>query len=118
VRTTVRELPLAELYRVPDGDDRRTTTLEPGEVMLELDVPAPEASAYLKASDRRRFAFPLVGVAAARTGAGTRVALAGVAPVPWLLDGKGLDGATPLPGTAFKVELARALLGRVIAALG
>jgi xanthine dehydrogenase YagS FAD-binding subunit len=118
VRTTVRELPLAELYRVPDGDDRRTTTLTPGELILELDVPAPEASAYLKATDRKRFAFPLVGVAAARTGARTRVALAGVAPVPWLLDGKGLDGATPLPGTAFKVELARALVGRTIAALG
>ena len=118
VRTTARELPLAELYRAPDGDDRRTTTLAQGEVILELDVPAPEASAYLKATDRKRFAFPLVGVAAARTGAGTRVALAGVAPVPWLLDANGLDAATPLPGTAFKVELARALVGRVIAALG
>jgi xanthine dehydrogenase YagS FAD-binding subunit len=118
VRTTVREFPLAELYRVPDGDDRRTTTLATGEVILELDVPAPEASAYLKATDRKRFAFPLVGVAAARTGAGTRVALAGVAPVPWLLDANGLDTATPLPGTAFKVEVARALVGRAIAALG
>ena len=36
LRTTTRELPLAELYRLPTEDDRRTTTLEPGEVILEV----------------------------------------------------------------------------------
>ncbi len=47
-----------------------------------------DASVYLKAMDRQRWAFPQVGVAAARVaGGGTRIALAGVAPVPWLLDG-------------------------------
>ena len=56
-------------------------------MLLELDVPEPDASVYLKAMDRKRFAFPLVGVAAARRGATTTVALAGVAPVPWLLEG-------------------------------
>ena len=116
VRTTARELPLGELYRLPDADNRRTTTIEPGEVILGLEVPAPDASAYLKASDRKRFGFPLVGVAAARTGGTTRVALAGVAPVPWLLDGS-LDEATPLPGTAYKLELARALVSRALAAV-
>jgi xanthine dehydrogenase YagS FAD-binding subunit len=118
VRTTRRALlPLGELYRLPDEDDRRTTTLEPGELILELDVPAPDASVYLKAMDRKRFGFPLVGVAAARTGGETTVALAGVAPVPWLLTGS-LDEATPLPGTAYKVEIARALVARATAALG
>jgi len=116
LRTSRRELPLGELYRVPDEDDRRTTTLEPGELVLEVDVPAPDASAYLKAMDRKRFGFPLVGVAAARTAAETRVALAGVAPVPWLLDGS-LDDATPLPGTAYKVQLARTLVSRALAAV-
>jgi xanthine dehydrogenase YagS FAD-binding subunit len=116
VRTSARELPLAGLYRLPDEDDRRVTTLEPGELILELDVPAPDASAYLKASDRKRFGFPLVGVAAVRTGGATRVALAGVAPVPWLLDGT-LDEATPLPGTAYKLEIARALVARALAAV-
>ena len=118
VRTTRRTLALGELYRVPDEADRRTTTLEPGELILELDVPAPDASAYLKAMDRKRFGFPLVGVAAARAGGETTVALAGVAPVPWLLAGGSLDEATPLPGTAYKVEIARALVARAIAALG
>ena len=37
--------------------------------------------------ERKRWAFPLVGVAAVRRGGETTVALAGVAPIPWLLDG-------------------------------
>ena len=116
LRTNRRELPVAELYRLPTEDDRRTTTLEPGELILELDVPVPEASVYLKAMDRKRWAFPLVGVAAARTGEETRVAMAGVAPIPWLLEGS-LDDATPLPGTAYKVEIAQALLRRALTAV-
>jgi len=63
--------------------------------------------------DRKAFSFPLVGVAAARTTAGTAIALSGVAPIPWKLDS--LDGATPLPGTAYKLELARALVDRALA---
>ena len=35
--------------------------------------------------ERKRWAFPIVGVAAVRRGGETRVALAGVAPIPWLL---------------------------------
>jgi xanthine dehydrogenase YagS FAD-binding subunit len=117
VRTNRRELALGGLYRVPDEADRRTTMLEPGELILELDVPAPDASVYLKAMDRKRFGFPLVGVAAARRGGETTVALAGVAPIPWLLAGP-LDDATPLPGTAYKLELARALVARATASVG
>ena len=79
-------------------------------------MPQPDASAYLKAMDRKRWAFALVGVAAARLGGETRVALAGVAPVPWLLEGS-IDDATPLPGTAYKVDVARALVRRAIASL-
>jgi xanthine dehydrogenase YagS FAD-binding subunit len=118
IRTDRRELGLAELYRLPTDDDRSLTALEPGELILELDVPAVESSVYLKAMDRRRWSFALVGVAAARGGGGTRVALAGVAPVPWLLDSPdALDGATPLPGTAYKVEIARALVRRAVGTL-
>jgi xanthine dehydrogenase YagS FAD-binding subunit len=115
VRTTHRELSLAELYRLPTGDHRNVTTLEPGELILELEVPQPAASTYLKAMDRTRFSFALVGVAAARVGGETRLALAGVAPIPWLLDSPDdLDNATPLPGTAYKVELARPLIRRAL----
>ncbi len=110
VRTDRRELPLAELYRVPTDDNRRLTTLGPSELILELEVPRPDASAYLKAMDRKRWSFAIVGVAAARFDGETRVALAGVAPVPWLLGS--LDDATPLPGTAYKLEIAKALVER------
>jgi xanthine dehydrogenase YagS FAD-binding subunit len=68
--------------------------------------------------DRRRWAFPLVGVAAARTGDDVRFVLAGVAPIPWVLSSpEGLDEATPLPGTAYKVEIAEALVRRAREAL-
>jgi xanthine dehydrogenase YagS FAD-binding subunit len=118
LRTDRRELDVAELYRLPTKDDRDVTTLEPGELILELEVPQPEASAYLKAMDRARWSFPLVGVAAARAGGETRLALSGVAPVPWLLESPDeLDRATPLPGTAYKVDLARALVRRALDAL-
>jgi xanthine dehydrogenase YagS FAD-binding subunit len=116
LRTNRRELSVRELYRLPSEGDRRTTTLEVGEVMLELEVPPATASVYLKAMDRKRWSFPLVGVAGVRRGAETTIALAGVAPIPWLLDGP-LDDATPLPGTAYKVEIARALIGRAVAKL-
>ena len=118
VRTDRRELPVAELYRLPTVEDRDVTALEPGELVLELDVPRPDASTYLKAMDRRKWSFPLVGVAAARFGADVRLGLAGVAPIPWGLASPGeLDSATPLPGTAYKVEIARALVRRAVAAV-
>jgi xanthine dehydrogenase YagS FAD-binding subunit len=116
IRTDRRELALADLYRLPTGDDRSLTALGADELILELHVPTPDASVYLKAMDRQRWAFPLVGVAAARFGAETRLALAGVAPIPWALDGpEALDEAAPLPGTAFKLEIGRALVRRALA---
>ena len=101
---------------MPTEDDRQATTLEPGELILSVSVPDCDASVYLKAMDRKRWAFPLVGVAAARSGGETRVALAGVAPIPWLLEGS-LDDATPLPKNAYKVEVAKALVKRAQSAL-
>lgn len=119
VRTDRRELPIAELFRLPTDDDRRLVVLEPDELILELDVPSPEASTYLKAMDRRKWAFPLVGVAAARFAGGVQFGLAGVAPIPWALESEdALELATPLPGTAYKLELARALVRRARRAVG
>jgi xanthine dehydrogenase YagS FAD-binding subunit len=116
IRTDRRELSVAELYRLPTEDNRETTTLQPGELMLELAVDSPQRSTYLKAMDRKRWAFALVGVAAARFDDGIRLALAGVAPIPWELSEPGaLETATPLPGTAYKVEIARALIRRATA---
>ena len=118
VRTSARELPIADLYRLPSDDDRDVVALAPGELILELDVPRPDASVYLKAMDRKRYAFALVGVAAARFGDSIRLALAGVAPIPWeLASADDLDAATPLPGTQYKLEIARALVRRAVEAV-
>jgi xanthine dehydrogenase YagS FAD-binding subunit len=115
LHTTKRELSIAELYRLPADDSRDVTTLAPDELILELDVPTPDASTYLKAMDRRKWSFPIVGVAAARLDGEVRIALAGVAPIPWALDSAAaLDEATPLPGTAYKAEIARALIRRAV----
>jgi xanthine dehydrogenase YagS FAD-binding subunit len=119
IRTTRRELPVADLYRLPTDDDRDVTTLARDELILELNVPTSEASTYVKAMDRRKWGFPLVGVAAARSGDGVRIALAGVAPIPWSLPAAtALDDSTPLPGTAYKVEIARALVRRALTEIG
>ena len=118
VRTDRRSFAIADLYRLPTDDDRDVTALEPGELILELEVPQPKASTYVKAMGRNRFSFALVGVAAVRNDGETRLALAGVAPVPWLLHGPDeLDRAIPLPGTAYKVDLARPLVRRALEAV-
>jgi xanthine dehydrogenase YagS FAD-binding subunit len=137
LRTDRRELALADLYRLPTDDDRTVTTLEQGELILELALEQPEASTYLKAMDRARWSFPLVGIAAARFGTdgrakpahppsgiasdaldGVRLALSGVAPIPWLLESEAdLDRATPLEGTAYKLDLARVLVRRALDAI-
>jgi len=108
LRTDRRELPLADLYRLPTEDDRSLTTLAPDELIVELDVPRPDASVYLKAMDRQRWSFAIVGVAAARFGSDVRFGLAGVAPIPWAEPG----GATPLPGTTYKAQVLDALVAR------
>jgi xanthine dehydrogenase YagS FAD-binding subunit len=115
VVTDRRRLPLPDLYRLPTEDDRRTTTLERGELILELEYEPPIASTYLKAMDRRRYSFALVGVAAARYPDRTLLALSGVAPIPWMLGD--LEAATPLPGNAYKVEIAQALVRRALEAV-
>jgi len=118
LRTNRREMPIAELYRLPSDDNRDIVTLDYDEVILDLDVPRPDASTYLKAADRQKWAFPLVGVAAARLGDDVRLGLAGVAPIPWALDSAdGLEAATPLDGTAYKLEIARALIKRAVEAV-
>jgi xanthine dehydrogenase YagS FAD-binding subunit len=118
LRTSRRELAVEELYRLPDEADRRTTALEDGELILEVELPDVEASVYLKAMDRKRWSFPQVGVAAARVDGETRLALAGVAPIPWRISGiEALDAATPLPRTEWKLPLARTLVRRALAAI-
>ena len=115
---TAASSPVADLYRVPDrgrpaDDDARAGRAAP----RRSSSPRREQSVYLKAMERKRWAFPLVGVAAARSGGRQRESRwPGVAPIPWLLD-DGFESATPLPRNAYKVEIAQALVKRARAAL-
>jgi xanthine dehydrogenase YagS FAD-binding subunit len=77
------------------GDVKRENRLEPGEVITHIYIPIPaadERNTYLKIKQKQSFDWPLVEVAVAvklaPTGTGplcsvARIALGGVAPVPW-----------------------------------
>ncbi|MEV5890609.1 FAD binding domain-containing protein [Nonomuraea fuscirosea] len=132
-----RIIPMPGLHRLPGDEPERDTVLEPGDLItaVELPPPPPGASLYRKVRERSSFAFALVSVAAVldvRDGAvaGCRIALGGVAHVPWraeraeqaLIGGPAtgeaflqateaeLEQAGPLPRNAYKVPLARNLI--------
>ncbi len=86
-----RTLPFRELHRLPGDDPSRDTVLEHGDLVTAIELPpSPIAarSTYRKVRDRASYAFALVSVAAALEVADgevrdVRIALGGVAPVPW-----------------------------------
>jgi xanthine dehydrogenase YagS FAD-binding subunit len=121
IETDRREIGLAEFY--VDGEPHRETVLAPGELITHVTVPRFDGpSSYRKVRDRQSYAFAVVSLAVA----GDRIAFGGLAHKPWralkaeaaLAAGataaEAADaefaGATPLPGNAFKVTIARNLL--------
>jgi xanthine dehydrogenase YagS FAD-binding subunit len=141
-----RALPIGEFFAPPEEGRRRETTAAEDELVLAVELPQADGlrSAYLKAMDRKVWAFALVGAAVAlRQGAGgaieqARVVLSGVAPTPWrcaaaeeLLAGQrpseelfaraaeaALAEARPLAHNRYKLPLAKALVRRALASLG
>ena len=137
-----RGIAFADLHRLPGNDPARDTTVEPGEIILSVDLPERGFSGhytYLKLRDRLSYAFALVSVAACLeldgdTVSTARLALGGVAHKPWrnreaeaLLQGKPatresfqaaadliVAEATPQSGNGFKVELARRAIVRAL----
>jgi xanthine dehydrogenase YagS FAD-binding subunit len=140
-----RTIGLGALHRLPGDRPDRDTTLEPGELIVAVELGPAAAGArstYAKVRDRASFAFAVVSVAAVlevEHGAvrDCRIALGGVAHVPWrarraeaALRGvpateasfaaaaaAELEAAEPLAGNAFKVPLAQALIVRTLAGL-
>lgn len=114
-----RELPLLDLYRRPTDENRSLVALEVGEIVVAVTLPAPpEASAYLRAGERRAFSFPLVSVAAARRGDALTLVAAGIANIPRAVDPS--DPLTGLPGhpqSAWKRQVLATLAGRAAAAV-
>lgn len=91
----VRTLPLADLYALPQPERRQETILNEDELLLAItlpELPDNTRSVYLKAMDRKTWSFALVGVAALVTTEQNRItrarlALSGVAPIPWRATG-------------------------------
>ncbi len=135
-------LPVEQLFAAPTADERVEYRLQPGEVIVEIRVPAQPDGAngvYLKAMDRHGWAFALTSVAAQvalRDGKveQARLVLGGVANVPWrvrdaeaLLAGQALTpelaaqaaeaavaGAHPLSHNGYKVPMVRELARRAL----
>jgi len=78
VKTTKRTIPMDDFFGV---DVRKTTVLDPDEIVTELRIPSPAKgakSAFLKFALRKSIDFPIVNCAACVTMAGTRVRAARV----------------------------------------
>jgi CO/xanthine dehydrogenase FAD-binding subunit len=58
----------------------------PDEILTQISIPPVSNSCYWKLRRRGAFDFPVLGVAAAMTGEGARVALGAVASRPFLVD--------------------------------
>ena len=140
-----RELEFSDFYKAPEDKRRRETVIRDDELILSVEVPAlprGAVSTYLKAMDRKVWAFALVGLAAVlhvEDGKieDARLALSGVANVPWRLDDAerelvgneptqelfaraaevALEGAAVLEHNAYKVPLAKRLIRRALADL-
>ncbi len=138
----VRRIPFASLHCPPRSTPNIETTLFPGELITGFHVPGgpwTKRSLYLKIRDRQSYAFALVSAAVALDLEGgtvrqARIALGGVAAVPWrakeaeaALAGKPLDetsagnaariafsGAVPRTHNVFKIALGQATLVRAL----
>jgi xanthine dehydrogenase YagS FAD-binding subunit len=140
-KTTKRTIPLDDFFGV---DVRKTTVLDPDEIVTELRIPAPAKgakSAFLKFALRKSIDFPIVNCAAAVTLSGDRVASAkiclnAVYVKPYrasageeLIRGKTLgdddigaaadaavSGAVPMTRNRYLIQVARTLVKRALIA--
>jgi xanthine dehydrogenase YagS FAD-binding subunit len=137
-----RSVPLTEFYVLPGDRPDIENVLEHGELVTAVEIPllpAGARSGYLKVRDRASYEFALTSAAAAvviEDGAiiQARIALGGVGTIPWRArEAEGiLAGAEPtdqafraaaeaclrdpftVPGTAFKVELVKRTIVRIL----
>jgi xanthine dehydrogenase YagS FAD-binding subunit len=137
IETNARDIPIADLHRLPGDTPQVETVLGPGELITAVRLPAlpPGRHIYRKVRDRASYAFALVSVAAVvETRDGTiqaaRMAFGGVAHKPWRVEaaeqhliGKPADraafeqaadlvlqGARGQGGNDFKIDLLRRTL--------
>jgi len=139
-KSGVRTLPFAELHKPPGSTPQIETTLQSGDLISAFVVEGRwPRSIYLKARDRQSYEFALASAAIALdvqdgTVGDARVALGGVATVPWrareaeaLLRGQHLDdglaqraadaafaGASTRRHNAFKVDLGKRVVAHAL----
>ncbi|MFD2934848.1 FAD binding domain-containing protein [Spirosoma flavum] len=88
-----RSIPFAAFHRLPGDLPQKDNTLQPGELIMSVDLTTnrfADNSYYLKVRDRASYAFALVSVGAAlslkgKTIQDVRLAMGGVAHKPWRL---------------------------------
>ena len=111
-RHDARTVPFAALHRLPGETPHRETSLAPGEIIAEFVVPARPwtwRSLYLKVRDRQSYEFAVASAAVALDLAGdtvrdVRIALGGVATVPW----RAHEAETALRGGALSLDAMQA----------
>jgi xanthine dehydrogenase YagS FAD-binding subunit len=103
-----RSISFSEFHRLPGTNPSLDTTLQPGELITCVELPAPKFthSHYLKVRDRASYAFALVSVAVALQLEGStvkyiRISLGGVAHKPW----RALEAEDVLNGEVLTPEL-------------
>ncbi len=139
-----RSVHAEQFFTRPDADPRRENAREPGEILIEIRLPAARVmrSSYASLQERAAFDWPLVSAAVvlraeAEVVREARIVLGAVATVPFrvpaaeqALLGRKLDavtidaaaqaaltGAQPLSDNGYKVDLARTLFRRALAAM-
>jgi xanthine dehydrogenase YagS FAD-binding subunit len=128
---TTRNIPIADLHRLPGDTPHIETTLAAGELITSVTLPKPVGGThiYRKVRDRASYAFALVSVGAIvqRDGTG-RVAVGGIAHKPWRVEAADaemprgakavaarlLDGARPTRDNSFKLALVERTLAAVL----
>ncbi|MBD1997672.1 xanthine dehydrogenase family protein subunit M [Leptolyngbya sp. FACHB-541] len=137
-----RSVPIANFHLLPGDTPEQETVLQPGELIVAVEVPASHTAArshYLKVRDRASYEFALVSAAVGlELNQGivrsARIALGGVGTKPWrahqaetVLQGQSINDeiltaaaeaalqrALPRQHNAFKVELAKRTLVRAL----
>jgi xanthine dehydrogenase YagS FAD-binding subunit len=115
-----RRIAFGDFYRVPGDTPQVETSLEPGELVTGIAVPllpGETRSTYVKVRDRAQYEFALASAAVAlRVADGTireaRVALGGVATIPWrALDAEVVLTGAPATRATFERSAETALAG-------
>ena len=141
-----RAIAIDDFFVRPDADIQRENVLAPGEILIGVQLPAPNPgtrTAYLKLGEKESFDWPIAKTAVRLDLEGgvvknARIVLGAAAPIPWRahkaevwLVGKAIteetagqaaaaaiEGATPLAHNAYKLPILETVVRRALLAAG